>query len=64
MEFLSFCDLAKVLAPSIKIIMLTFVLKKYNVAFRVYIFFENTGKTFILNLVLLVVLVLESKGLY
>ena len=38
--------------------------KKYNEEFRGVYFFDNTRKNFKSNLVLVVVLVLESKGLY
>ena len=36
----------------------------YNEAFRGVYFFENTRKNFDLNLLLVVALVLECKGLY
>ena len=47
--------------------MLTFLVKKrYNKAFRGVFFFDNTRKNFKSNLVLIVtvILVLESKGLF
>jgi len=65
LNVLSFCDLQRVQPPSLKVTVLTFLVKngKMKLSKGVYIL-RIREKAFKLNLVLVVVLVLESKGLY
>ena len=61
LEVLAFCNLERAQPPSITITVLTFLVKK---RISGCLFFDSTRKNFKSNLVLVVVLVLESKGLY
>ena len=65
LEVLAFCNWERAQPPSITITVLTFLVKK-KVQLRISgcLFFDNTRKNFKSNLVLVVVLVLESKVLY
>ena len=60
LEVLAFCNLERAQPPSITITVLTFLVKK---RISGCLFFDNTRKNFKSNLVLVVVLVLESEGL-
>ena len=60
LEVLAFCNLERAQPPSITITVLTFLVKKRTSG---CLFFDNTRKNFKSNLVLVVVLVLESEGL-
>ena len=59
-EVLSFCDWETVKLPSIKIAVLTFLVKKVQLNFARCLFFESTPKNFESNRPLVVVFVLES----
>ena len=61
LEVLAFCNWERAQPPSITITVLTFLVKKRTSG---CLFFDNTRKNFKSNLVLVVVLVLESKVLY
>ena len=61
LEVLAFCNWERAQPPSITITVLTFLVKK---RISGCLFFDNTRKNFRSNLVLVVVLVLESKVLY
>ena len=58
----SFCDRQRVQPPSLKVIVLTFLVKMVKWSFPGSLYFENTRENFKSNLVLVVVL--ESKALY
>ena len=61
LEVLSFCDRESAQPPSLKITVLTFLEK--NGKMKLCLYFGNTPKNFKSNLVLVVILVLESKVL-
>ena len=65
LEILSFSDWGRVSPPSTEISLLTFVVNKmYNEAFSLrYLFLQNRQENVKLNVVLVVVLVLESRAL-
>ena len=63
LEVLEFCNRERAQPPPITITVLTFLVKKVQRRIRGCLFFDNTRKNFKSNLVLVVVLVLESKGL-
>ena len=65
LEILSFSDWGKVLPPSTEISVLTFVVKKkYKETFCLgYLFLQSRRENLKLNVVLIVILVLESKAL-
>ena len=60
LEVLAFCNWERAQPPSITITMLTFLVKKSTVKNFGCLFFDNTRKNVKSNLVLVVVLVLES----
>ena len=64
LEVLAFCNLERAQPPSITITVLTFLVKKVQWRIPGCLFIDNTRKNLKSNLVLVVVLVLESKGLY
>ena len=64
LHVLAFCDQERAQPPSITITMLSFLVKKSTMKNSGVSIFDNTRKNFKSNLVLVVVLVLESKGLY
>ena len=63
-EVLAFCNRERAQPPSITITVLTFLVKKSTMKNSGFLFFDNTRKNFKSDLVLVVGLVLESKGLY
>ena len=63
LEVLEFCNRERAQPPPITITVLTFLVKIVQRRIRGCLFFDNTRKNFKSNLVLVVVLVLESKGL-
>ena len=65
LEILSFSDWGKVLPPSTEISVLTFVVKKkYKETVCLgYLFLQSRRENLKLNVVLIVILVLESKAL-
>ena len=64
LEVLAFCNRERAQPPSITITMLTFMVKKSTMKNSWVSIFWQYVKSFKSNLVLVVVLVLESKGLY
>ena len=62
LEVLEFCNRERAQPPPITITVLTFLVKKVQWRIRGCLSFDNTRKNFKSNLVLVVVLVLESKG--
>ena len=64
LEVLVFCNRERAQPPSTKITVLTFLVKKSTMKNPRCLFFDKTRKNFKSNLVHVVVLVLESKGLY
>ena len=64
LEVLAFWNWERAQPPSKTITVLTFLVKKNTMKNSGNLFLENTRKNFESNLVLVVILVLESKGLY
>ena len=63
LEVLAYDNLERAQHPSITIIVLSFLVKKSTLKNSGCLVFDNTRKNFKSNLVLVVVLVLESKAL-
>ena len=63
LKVLAFCNLERAQPPSITITVLTFLVKKSTMKNSEVSIFDNTRKNFKSNLILVVVLVLESEGL-
>ena len=64
LDVLALCNRERAQPPSITITVLTFLVKKGTMKNSGVSIFDNTRKIFKSNLVLVVGLVLESKGLY
>ena len=60
---LAFCNRERAQPPSITMTVLTFLVKKSTMKNSGGLFFDNTRKNFKSNLVLVVIFVLESRGL-
>ena len=63
LEVLSFCDQERVQPPSLKVTVLTFLVKNGKMKLSGESIFLENAKKLKSNLVLVVVFVLESKGL-
>ena len=63
LDVLAFCNLERAQPPSITMTVLTFLVKKSTMKNSGGLFFDNTRKNFKSNLVLVVIFVLESRGL-
>ena len=63
LDVLAFCNRERAQPPSITMTVLTFLVKKSTMKNSGGLFFDNTRKNFKSNLVLVVIFVLESRGL-